>query len=274
MAPQRIMIVGGANGIGAALTISIITKSPDALVFMMDRAIDYSASGPLATLLSYPNRMYGHECDVTVPHDRTDAVNLCASTEVLGGIDTVIYCAGVLEPISRISDLHLDDMRYTFEVNVFGPTAIAQLTLPHLREARLQRPLNAGFGKMIILSSACDEKVTYHGWSSYCTSKAALTRFITCLAHEEPGISVQGVYPRLTRTSMVEGLVQGTYRGVMADHEVERFKIWDNMGDETVEPPEWCGEAVAKLALGLFEGGKSGETLYYDEHVPTKIEGT
>jgi short-subunit dehydrogenase involved in D-alanine esterification of teichoic acids len=41
MAPQRILIVGGASGIGAALTISIIKTSPDALVFMMDRAIDW-----------------------------------------------------------------------------------------------------------------------------------------------------------------------------------------------------------------------------------------
>lgn len=218
--------------------------------------------------------MYGHECDVTSESARDAAVSLCTSPDVLGGIDTVIYCAGVIEPIERIEHLHLDSMRHTFEVNVLSPTAIAQLTLPYLREARLQRPLNAGFGKMIILSSACDEKVTYHGWSPYCTSKAALTRFIACLAHEEPGISVQGVYPKLTRTGMVEDLVRGVYRGAMADHEVERFRIWDGMGDEMIEPPEWCGEAVAKLALGLFEGGKSGETLYYNEHVPRKIEGT
>jgi hypothetical protein len=73
---------------------------------------------------------------------------------------------------------------------------------------------------------------------------------------------------------MIDGLVEGKYLGVMADHEIERFRIWDEIGDEMVEPPELCGKAVAKLALGLFEGGKSGETLYYDEHVPRKIAGT
>jgi short-subunit dehydrogenase len=101
-----------------------------------------------------------------------------------------------------------------------------------------------------------------------------LKRFIECLAHEEQGITVQGVYPKLTRTKMPEDVIAGVYKGVMANHEVERFRIWDSMGDEMVEPPKWCGEAVAKLALGLFEGGKSGETLYYDEHVPKKIKGT
>lgn len=85
---------------------------------------------------------------------------------------------------------------------------------------------------------------------------------------------MQGVYPKLTRTKMIDGLVEGRYQGVMADHEIERFRIWDEMGDEMVEPPELCGDAIAKLALGLFEGGKSGETLYYYEHIPRKIAGT
>jgi NAD(P)-dependent dehydrogenase (short-subunit alcohol dehydrogenase family) len=84
------------------------------------------------------------------------------------------------------------------------------------------------------MTSACDHDVTYHGWSPYCTSKAALTRFISCLAHEESTISVQGVYPKLTRTKMPEDVINGRYRGVMANHEVERFRIWDEVGDEMI----------------------------------------
>lgn len=33
---------------------------------------------------------------------------------------------------------------------------------------------------------------------------------------------------------MPEDVVTGQYRGVMADHEVERFKLWDEMGDEMI----------------------------------------
>jgi hypothetical protein len=61
-----------------------------------------------------------------------------------------------------------------------------------------------------------------------------LTRFISCLAHEESTVSVQGVYPKLTRTKMPEDVVKGRYRGVMANHEVERFRIWDEVGDEMI----------------------------------------
>lgn len=108
----------------------------------------------------------------------------------------------------------------------------------------------------------------------YCTTKAALTRFITMLAHEEPLLTVQGVYPKLTRTKMPVDVIAGKYRGIMADHEIERFRAWNEIGDSMVEPASLCGEAVAKLALGLYCGGKSGETLCYDEHVPTKVVGT
>jgi hypothetical protein len=72
---------------------------------------------------------------------------------------------------------------------------------------------------------------------------------------------------------MTEDLIAGGHRGIMADHEIERFRVWDVMGDDMIEPPEWCGEAVAKLALGLVEGGKSGATMSYDEHVPKIIKG-
>jgi NAD(P)-dependent dehydrogenase (short-subunit alcohol dehydrogenase family) len=145
----------------------------------------------------------------------------------------------------------------------------SQLCLPYLRTSRLATPTNAAHGKVIILSSACDSTVTYHGWMAYCTSKAALTRFVQLLAHEEPTLHIQGVFPKLTRTKMAQDLVEGKYKGVMADHELERFRIWNEIGDEFVEPAAWCAEAVAKLAIGSFLGKESGWVGDYDVHVPT-----
>jgi hypothetical protein len=40
------------------------------------------------------------------------------------------------------------------------------------------------------------------------------------------------------------------------------------------ELPEWCGQAVVKRVLGLFEGDKSEEMMYHNKHVPGKTEGT
>jgi hypothetical protein len=33
---------------------------------------------------------------------------------------------------------------------------------------------------------------------------------------------------------MSEDVIKGRYRGVMANHEVERFRIWEEMGDEMI----------------------------------------
>jgi NAD(P)-dependent dehydrogenase (short-subunit alcohol dehydrogenase family) len=121
--PQRVLIVGGASGIGAALTISII-RSSTAQVFVFDKNIDYSPSGPLGALLAYPNRMYGHEADVTIPEEREHAVATCVRKDVLGGIDTVVYCAGVITPIERIEKMDVASVEGTFAVNVFGAMAM------------------------------------------------------------------------------------------------------------------------------------------------------
>lgn len=121
--PQRILIVGGAAGIGAALTISIIRRST-AQVFVFDKSIDYSPDGPLGELLAYPNRMYGHEGDVTIPGEREHAVETCIRKDVLGGIDTVVYCAGIITPIERIDKMNIAAVEGTYAVNVFGAMAI------------------------------------------------------------------------------------------------------------------------------------------------------
>ncbi|KAI4709482.1 hypothetical protein J4E85_002034 [Alternaria conjuncta] len=270
--PQVILVVGGTSGIGYATTLSILSSPylPFNAKVIAFGLIDSTIK--LEFTKQQRERLRIVEGDVTVEEDRELAVQTCF--DHFGGLDTLVYCAGVITPIQKLETVDIQAVKRSFDINVFGAMSMVQLTLPKLRASRIAHPHNAGRGKVIILSSACDDTVSYHGWMPYSTTKAALTRFISCLAHEEPLLSVQGVYPKLTRTKMIDGLVEGKYRGVMADHEIERFRIWDEMGDEMVEPPELCGEAVAKLALGLFEGGKSGETLYYDEHVPRKIAGT
>ncbi|KAF2660928.1 NAD(P)-binding protein [Lophiostoma macrostomum CBS 122681] len=266
---QSILIVGGGDGIGLETTRAILAASTTAKIVVFGLHIDPELE---AKSKDADRRTWTISGDVTSKTDRNKAVDTCVND--LGGLDTLVYCAGVITPIERIERVDIGDVKKAYDVNVFGSMAMAQLCIPYLRKSAASNHKNAAYGKAIFLSSACDTEVSYHGWMPYCTTKAALTRFIQMFAHEEPNVSVQGVYPKLTRTKMPEDVINGKYKGIMADHEIERFRIWNEIGDEMVEPPKWCGEAVAKLALGLFAGGKSGETLYYDEHVPRKIAGT
>ena len=109
-----------------------------------------------------------------------------------------------------------------------------------------------------------DKEIIYRAWAPYCSSKAALSRFIEVLGHEEDQVRVLGIYPGLTRTPMVTDLVAGKYKNKMKDSEVEKFRTWDKDGG--VEPPEWTANVTAKLAAGALEGKGQGETHWYHEY--------
>ena len=101
---------------------------------------------------------------------------------------------------------------------------------------------------IIIVTSGVDSTVLYRGWSGYCTSKAALTRFIHLLAHEERGVDVYGVLPLVTKSPMADKIFNGEYDHVMRPEERERFDTWATEG--RIEPPEHIANAIVKAAVG------------------------
>lgn len=103
---------------------------------------------------------------------------------------------------------------------------------------------------------------------AYCSSKAALSRFIKMLAMEETEIKVRGVYPKLTGTGMPQAGLSGGWSKIMTKKDMDIFTNLE------VEPPAWCGIATGKMAAGIEEGGKSGDILHYDEHVVMDYRGT
>jgi len=171
-----------------------------------------------------------------------------------------VYCAGLLY-VETCARADTERVKRVFEVNVLGAIKVCQLTLPHLRTSKSRARIN-------LISSAADFGITNSGWMSYCSSKAALSRYLQCLAHEieESEVKIHGVYPRVTRTPMTPDMIAGNYKGIMRDEEVENFLKWDREGT-MIEPPEWCGNSIGLLAADLVEGAKHGELLYYDKQV-------
>ncbi|KAL2202844.1 NAD(P)-binding protein [Sarocladium strictum] len=247
MAQQRLLVVGGGQGIGAAVTQNLVEKYGAKVVVLslqVDPAIEQLGQLDKIRLIQ------GDATSSTVLGETFDAVET-----YLGGLDALVITMGVLGEIETVANLDMNKFRQAYEINLFTPIAITQKALPYLQTSR---------GRAVILSSAADSTVTYSGWSPYCSSKAALSRFIYLLHHEEEDIDVVGVYPGLTRTPMVTDLVTGKFAGKMKDSEVEAFKRMDRDGQ--VEPLEWSANVTAKLAVAAIETGPlSGQVNWYHE---------
>lgn len=52
--------------------------------------------------------------------------------------------------------------------------------------------------------------------------------------------------------------------GIMRPDEVQKFVDWDRNGD--MDPPVWCAEATAKLAVGKADRDVAGRVQYFYEY--------
>lgn len=130
MAPfQTILIVGGGQGIGFETTKAILSLSSSTRIVIFGLHTD-----PELEYLSkvFSNRLSIVIGDVTNTSDRGKAVETCAKT--LGGIDTLVYTAGIITPIQRIENVDIEALRKIYDINVFG--AIAMVGLSTLQVVR------------------------------------------------------------------------------------------------------------------------------------------
>jgi NAD(P)-dependent dehydrogenase (short-subunit alcohol dehydrogenase family) len=180
--PQSsVLVTGASSGIGKSIAKRLIADGY--LVYVAARSVDKMAD--LAQLGAIPFRM-----DISKDEDIVAAVQ--AITEKSGGVDVLVNNAGygLYGPVEEIS---LDEARYQFEVNLFGPARLTQLLLPAMR-AR-------GAGTIINITSMGGKIYTVLGaW--YHATKHALEGWSDCLRLEtEPfGIRVVVIEPGLIET--------------------------------------------------------------------------
>ena len=171
----RVLITGGANGIGRAAAIAF--RDAGARV----AGLDLTASDDPVPILA---------CDLRREQDIVSAVN--AAVNALGGLDVVVNNAGILReaPIGAITAADIDAH---FAVNVRGAILVTREALPHLGEG----------ARIINLAS----DLAYLGRpnaSVYCASKAAVLALTRSWARElAPHILVNAVAPGPTDTPLL-----------------------------------------------------------------------
>ena len=128
--------------------------------------------------------------DVTKEDDAARAVETIA--EAHGRIDVLVNNAGY-GLYGAAEDVPLEDARYQFEVNLFGPARLTQLVLPYMR---------AQHSGTIVNVSSMGGQITFPLGAWYHASKHALEAFSDALRMEVApfGIRVVIVQPGLIKT--------------------------------------------------------------------------
>ena len=191
----RAIILGASSGIGAALAqrlagagchVALLARRESELARIagaMNGIATASAASPLA-------RFYVH--DVTRSAEVRPLFARIVSD--LGGLDLVIYAAGVMPPVGE-AEYSLEKDRQTVEVNLLG--AIAWLNEAAELFARTRA------GTIVGISSVAGDRGR-RGNPVYCASKAALDTYLEALRHRlaRSGVAVVTAKPGPVDTRM------------------------------------------------------------------------
>lgn len=191
---KKCVIVGASSGIGAALAKALAGKGcPVALIARREKElgvlaadIDRIAGRPLAHV---------YRADVTEYSTAGPLLEQIAAD--LGGIDVVIYNAGIMPKVAE-NEFDTEADAKVIEVNVIG--AIAWLN------AAGQRFLAAKSGAIVGISSIAGDRGRA-GYMAYITSKAALDTYLESLRNRlgRHGVLVTTIKPGYVKTDMLAG---------------------------------------------------------------------
>ena len=217
IANARIVITGGARGLGKALAKQLIEKGATVVVSDRDSA-ELSKTGFELSAITF-------EADITKP----DQVAALAQTslEELGGLDVWINNAGIWAPPSDFENVDAQLMHKVYEVNVFG-------TLNALQQAvKTFKAQKRGTIVDIISTSAL---VGRPHAAIYSSSKHAVKGLHDSLQEELKGgpLTLVGVYPGGIKTDLFNEQRPADY-GQFMEADYVATKIVENLEKNSPE---------------------------------------
>ena len=139
---ETVLITGASSGMGKAFAQRLLADGGYKVygaARRLDRMSELEAQGATALRM-----------DITKDDAIRSVVDQIAAEQ--DGIDVLINNAG-FGLYGAIEDTALEDARYQFEVNLFGPARLTQLVLPYMRKQRAGRIVNISSmgGKILVL---------------------------------------------------------------------------------------------------------------------------
>ncbi|WP_138500683.1 SDR family oxidoreductase [Nostoc sp. PA-18-2419] len=223
-----VLITGTSTGVGRAAALLLDKKGYRVFAAVRKEkdaeSLKNDASENLTPILM----------DVTKAEEIKFAADIVSKSVGDRGLVGLVNNAGFLVD-GPIEYLSIDDLRWQFEVNVFGQIAVTQAFLPLIRKAK---------GRIINIGST-GGKIAFPFASALCASKFALEAFTDALRMElEPwGIEVILVEP-------------GSIASAAPDKVEESFE--KNFANMSPEAKAMYGDAYKFFVEGLIKSNRTG----------------
>lgn len=178
MSLDRVLVTGGASGLGAAVAAAVTDAG--GRPFVLDR------QAPAAAV--------EHELVDLADSAATDAA-VRRAAQALGGFDGVVCCAGI-DSCGRLEDVSAADWERVIQVNLVGTATVARAALEGLRQRG---------GRLVTIASTLGLRALPDA-SAYCASKFGVVGLTRALATELAGdIGVTLVIPGGMQTAFFDG---------------------------------------------------------------------
>lgn len=179
MSLARVVVTGGASGLGAAVVAAVRKHGGTAIA--LDRQKPSTDDLPWI------------EVDLADPAAAEPA--LAAAEDAIGGLTGVVTAAGI-DACGRIEDVSLDDWVRVIQVNLIGTAAVARAAVPRLERSH---------GRIVTVASTLGLRALSDA-TAYCASKFGVVGFSRALAVETAGrVGVTMLVPGGMRTSFFDG---------------------------------------------------------------------
>ena len=212
MSNRKIIITGGARGIGAA-AVKHFAALGDRVAFI------YRSSDEAAEKLASETGAVAVKADISVASEATLAAGKC--TEWLGGADILINNAGIAQ-IKLFDTITDEDWRRMLDTNLSGAFYVTREVVKNMISNHCGRVINIGsmWGKT---GAACEVH--------YSASKAGLRGFTASLAKElgPSGITVNCIEPGVIATEMNASLDSETLSSLCDETPVCRLGTVDDV---------------------------------------------
>ena len=193
--------------------------------------------------------------DVSNPTD-VDRLKTAVEAE-LGRPTVLVNAAGIFGPIALVQDSDPEEWVETLMINAVGPYLVSRTFLDGM--------LDAGWGRIVNLSSAAALHTPGRLNSAYGTAKVALNQFTRHLAAEIEGTGVTAnvIHPGDVKTAMWADI-----RDKMDTVSERGYHDWVAWVEQTGgDPPE----KAAKLVIDIIESDVNGRFLWIDDPLQTPI---